>query len=368
MPTPLISRSRLAALLLCAAPLLAHAQTTPTPTPRPFPFGTPRPLGTPASALPLASPAARMPMGTPRLGFPATPPRAGGLPLAPGGLATPAPGNLPPPREVPLVEKKFDQLSDQKISRNGRVALDIEPAKWKHAETDNFIVHYRRATEAQKVVREVEYDLWYVASSLGAGRDKTAKKSHVYVFGDEVEWKHFLDITENPMQWAASYAHGDELFLNVRGGGNSGTAATFDSHTLAHETTHAVVARLYPGKRFPLWLNEGFAEYMGGASVAARKGITTRYFERDLHQAELPLEKLVQYTKYPTSQAEIGQLYQSSEKFVRFLMTDFPKDRLSHFIESVLNGSEVPSAIVEIYGDKLKDWADFQKRYDKFTK
>jgi hypothetical protein len=170
------------------------------------------------------------------------------------------------------------------------------------------------------------------------------------------------------MKWAVSYAHGDELFLNVRGGGNSGSGAIFDSHTLAHETTHAVVSRLYPRQRWPLWLNEGFAEYMGGASVAARKGITPRYFERDLKSAELPLDKLVTYKAYPKTPGEITQLYQSAEKFVRFLMTEFPKDRMAKFIESVMNGSEPQSAVMEVYGDKLKDWGDFQKRYEKFTK
>jgi hypothetical protein len=40
-----------------------------------------------------------------------------------------------------------------------------------------------------------------------------------------------------------SLALGDELFLNVRE-----QTGAFDSETVAHETTHAVVARIY-GRR-----------------------------------------------------------------------------------------------------------------------
>src|SRR5438874_716867 len=94
-----------------------------------------------------------------------TPPKSarsrpfGPQPSQPLGAPAAGSNNPAPPREVPLVEKKFEQLSNQQISEDGRQALAINPAKWRHAETDNFIIHYRRVTEAQKVVREVEYDL-----------------------------------------------------------------------------------------------------------------------------------------------------------------------------------------------------------------
>ncbi len=283
------------------------------------------------------------------------------------GFPTPA-VNTAPPREIPLVEKKVTELSNMDVSKDGQIALSVNPDKWKHAETDNFIVHYRRGTEAQKVVREVEYDLWYVATALGATKDRYTKKSHVFVFEDEKEWKAYLDQSNNPMKWAASFAYGDELFLNVRGGGNTGSGATFDSHTLAHETTHAVVARIFPRQHWPLWLNEGFAEYMGGASIGARKGLYAKRFERNLQAAEMSLEQLGKVTQYPSDERSIMQLYQSSEKFVRFLMTELPKERIVKYIDTVLSGKSLSDAVLEVYGDKFKDWDSFQKKYDKFTK
>jgi hypothetical protein len=284
------------------------------------------------------------------------------------GVATPAPRNEPPPRETRLVEKKLEQLPSQPTTDYGTKALAIDPDKWRHAETDHFILHFRRVTEAQKVAREVEYDLWFVATTLGATPERYKKKSHVYVFEDEDEWKSFLTQTSVP-PWSASFAFGDELFLNVRRvGRGSGGSSNFDSTTLAHEATHAVVARLFPGTRWPLWLSEGFAEYMGGASVAARKGQSVKRFQSRLSAAEMPLERLTELTGYPESEIEVMQLYQTSEKLVRFLMNEFPKERFNDFLAAVLSGKPLKEVIPHVYADKVKDWDAFLRRYERFTR
>lgn len=263
------------------------------------------------------------------------------------------------------MEKPWDALSHRDVSEDGAKALAIEREKWKHAETENFILHYRRVTEAQKVAREVEWDLWFVATALGADRSRYQRRSHVYIFEDEAEWKRFLAQTSVP-EWSASFAFGDELFLNVRRVGGGGS--NFDSKTLAHEATHAVVARLFPRQRWPLWLNEGFAEYMGGASVAARKGQTVKRHQDELPAAEMPLARMEALTAYPADQEEVRQLYQSGEKFVRFLMNELPKERFTSFLAAVLGGQRAPDAVLSVYGDKIKDWEAFEKRYARFTK
>jgi hypothetical protein len=282
----------------------------------------------------------------------------------PGANPSPAP---PPPREVPLVEKKWDELpagSQANLSDLGKKALAIDPAKWRHAETPNFILHYRRVTEAQKVAREVEFNLWFIANALGASKDRYLGRSHAYVFEDAEEWKRFVALSPMP-EWTTSFAFGDELFLNVRRDPGTGS---FDSQTLAHETAHAVVARLYPGKEWPLWLSEGFAEYMGGASVAARKSQTTRRFQSRLEQAEMPLGTLAALADYPKDRALVRQLYQTSEKFVRFLMNELPKDRIAGFIDAVLAGKGMERSVLEVYPDHIRDWRAFEKRYERFTR
>ena len=176
--------------------------------------------------------------------------------------------------------------------------------------------------------------------------------------------KSFLDQTPVP-QWAASFAHGDELFLNLR---NTGGGEPFDSRTLAHETTHAVVARLYPEERWPLWLNEGFAEYMGAASVAARKGQTVRRHETLLSMATMSLDQMQKLQKYPDDTVQVAELYETGEKLVRFMMTELPKDRFPRFAQTVNSGKTLPEALQAIYPDKISSYEDFQRRFARFTK
>ena len=288
--------------------------------------------------------------GAPAIGDP----KAAGVPPLSGG----------PSRDTKLVEKTWEELTKIEPSENGKSALAIDPAKWRHAETENFILHYRRATEGQKVAREVEYDLWFVATTLGATRERYQRKSHVYIFEDGEEWKGFLSKTRMPV-WAGSFAYGDELFLNVRGtSGGEG----FDSSTLAHEATHAVVARLFPLKRWPIWLSEGFAEYMGGASIAARKGQSVKRYQARLNAAEMPLDVLEKLQAYPGDPVQVSQLYQTSEKFIRYLMNELPRERIVQYIDTVLAGKTMRDAFLEVYADRHPDWDSFLKRYERYVK
>lgn len=265
-----------------------------------------------------------------------------------------------PPRDVRLNETTFDALSNQEISELGRTALDLQPKKWRHAETPHFIVHFRRATEARRVVREIEYTLWFAATALGAQPEAYAKKSHIYIFADRREWTTFLHKSK-VASWAASFAVGDSLFLHV-----GGPSEPFDSQLLAHETTHAVVARLYPQTRWPLWLSEGFAEYMGSASIAARKGQYLKGLQNRLQQADLPLDDLLALRQYPAEREEVTRLYQTSERLVRFLMTQFPKETFPKLVDAILSGASLETAVTTLYSEQIGDYAGFIKRYDRF--
>lgn len=262
-----------------------------------------------------------------------------------------------PPAAVRLEEKPLAALSAADTNPYGVQALALNPARWKHAETPHFILHYRRATEAQKVAREVEFTLWYVAQSLGAVPAQYKKRSHVYVFQDIREWSDFRDAVKMA-EWTGSFAAGDDLFLHVGGAGEG-----FDSRILAHETTHAVVARLYPGSRWPRWLNEGFAETMAGASMAARKRVWAKGMEQQLENATLPPDEVTAITEYPQNPKEVTRFYQSSERLVRYLLNNQPKDRFPRFIDAVCEGLPFREAYLKVYGDQVKDYETFLKRY-----
>lgn len=334
-------RTRRGVFLACGASLLAAFAHAQSPSPSAWPFASPaaHAATTGSTAWPFASAS-----------------------VTPAGAA--AADDQPPPYDIPLVEKPWDQIADHNVGPDGDLALAIKPDRWRHAETDDFYIHYRRVTEAHKVVREVEYDLWFVARSLGATPAQYHRhKSHVFVFEDENEWRNFLQQTNAPA-WFGSFAFHDELFLSVR---NIERGGAFDSSTLAHETTHAVVSRIYPFEHWPVWLNEGFAEYMAGASVSMRTHQPLKNYQHALTGADMKLDALFATKVYPPEREDVDKLYQSSEKFVRFLMTTLPKERFRMFVTAVLESGDPKASILKVYGDKFPNFDAFEKKYAAFS-
>jgi hypothetical protein len=160
-----------------------------------------------------------------------------------------------------------------------------------------------------------------------------------------------------------SFAYGDELFLNVRGK----DGGPFDSQTLAHETTHAVIARIYQNRRWPLWLNEGFSEYMGAAAVAERKNQTLKRLQKPLELADMPLEQLVALQVYPAEPEDIGRLYQTGEKLVRFLMSNGTPAQFTALANALVDGGTLPEAVAAHYPGKFADYAAFEKEFKKYS-
>jgi hypothetical protein len=258
--------------------------------------------------------------------------------------------------EIPFIQETWEALPNHDVGEHGETALALRPAAWLHGESPHFIIHYRRITEAKTVALQIEFHLAFVARTLGAGPERYAQKSHVFIFEDDKDWKAFISQTNVP-PWAGSFAWGDELFLNVR----NGTTGTFDAQTLAHETTHAVMARLYPQARFPLWLSEGFAEEMSGRSFAARQGFNPRTLQR-YHTPPMPLEELTAMAVYPPDAIAVARLYQSAERLVHLLMSTHP-ERFPKLIDAVAKGETLSVAVPGIYGDVYPTYAAFAQRY-----
>ena len=277
------------------------------------------------------------------------------------GVASPRPSlpvnSTPPPMGNPLRQQTWATLTNRDTSYLGNEALSMNPRSWYHGETENFIVHYRNFSDALQIAREIEFDLWYVARTLGATKEQYARKSHVYMFQDDKEWRQFVR-QAHQRDWAHSFAYGDELFLNVHGTGQG-----FETHTLAHETTHAVVARIYGNRRWPLWLNEGFADYMADACAAVRRGLAPGANPRNLRTATMTLTELVSVTRYPEDPNDVARLYETGTKFVRYLFAKYPAELFPKFVDRLLDGGPAAEALPEIYGDEFRDLAAFDKKF-----
>jgi hypothetical protein len=255
-------------------------------------------------------------------------------------------------------QKSWEALSNREISFVGSQVLGMNPRVWYHGETENFIIHYRNFSDALQIAREIEFDLWHVARTLGATKEQYAHKSHVYVFQDDKEWQVFVKQAQPRATWMHSFAVTDELFLNVHGTGQG-----FESHTLAHETTHAVVSRIYGNRRWPVWLSEGFADYMADACGAVHRGLAPGANPRNLPWATMTLTELIAVSHYPEDSASVTQLYESGTKFIRYLFAKYPADRFPQFVARLLNGAPTQAALVEVYGDEFRDLSAFDKRF-----
>ncbi len=267
-----------------------------------------------------------------------------------------------PPAFAPLEEKKWDALSQRETGRRGAEALAFKPERWLHGESGHFILHYRRVTEARRVAPEIEYYLWWVARALGATPDRYARKSHVFIFEDEKEWTEFK-AQAGLTPWASSIAIGDELYLSIR----EAQTGLFHSKTLAHETVHAVVARLYPGRRWPKWLNEGYAESAGKASAAARMGQWPGNPPTRLPQGDYPLDELLRAK--PGADADtvsVHRFYRSSERLVRFILAEIGPERLPAFVDRLLDDGDFGAALVATAPEKYPSYPAFLARWERW--
>ncbi len=265
-------------------------------------------------------------------------------------------------QEQGFTERKLDEITPISPSPLGKQVLDFKPDKWKFAETDNFILAFRRVTEARRVAREVEFTLAHVAKILQFSPKDYKNKSFIFIFEDSQEWRTFLNKIDMSLQ-TLSFARGDELFLNVRKASDTGK---FDERTLAHEATHAIIARLYQAKyqNLPLWLHEGIAEYMAAESMAARRKQSLRLHQKPLGSAGLTLRAILSTNAYPASSEQRGQFYQSSERLFRFLCDGHPRERIRSFIDAIADLRSAESALLEIYGDKYKSFEELEKCYE----
>lgn len=244
-----------------------------------------------------------------------------------------------------LKEVSFHALSSTNVTPLGGAALSIRPNEWKHAETDNFIYHYFHDFIATPVSVEAEFYYRVIAKDLNKDTSHWERKAQVFIFESPDDWKTFqargfLD------PWTGGIHQHGELFIQ------RDPNLKFKGNTLGHEIAHLVVDRFY-GSNVPLWLNEGYAEYISRVAYASyyrargyeakpqTNGLTTASF--------VPLYQLTQAVTYPTNVNEVLAFYTESEKLVRFLNAA-DKTKFLVLLDALARGSLFENALHTAYG------------------
>ena len=213
-----------------------------------------------------------------------------------------------------LTEVEFSQLSEQDRNPLGTQALAIRAADWKHAETDHFIYHYQRSFVATPVAVEAEFHFRVIIKELGKEAAPAATKAHIYIFERPEDWQSFQ--TAGHLEpWTGGIQSGGSLFI-VRN-----PAYRFTDNSLGHEIVHLLLRQFY-GSTIPLWLNEGFAQYVSKgahASYQRARGYLSKPYSNGIKAEDLlPLSTLTTMNYPPAAQVET--FYDESERLVRFLV------------------------------------------------
>lgn len=256
-----------------------------------------------------------------------------------------------------IPETEWRDLSDKDMSPLGKAALSLDKELWKHAESDHFVYHYTDAKEAEMLYKASEiYYLW-VKDMFGVETDQWKKKGQIFIFETEDQWKAFKKKVKTEMTGDA-FTNGWELFIYR----NPFWLAP--KKTLAHELTHVIVFRFLDGP-IPLFLNEGFAEFISYKAMAMhadgdeyRVRKMTFMDEKDFTS----LDALISTRDYPKDKEEL--FYQESELFVRHLILGQGSKKFYAFMKSVSGGEDVQDALKTVYGFDLED---FEKKFHHYA-
>ena len=240
--------------------------------------------------------------------------------------------------------------------------LDRPAYRWKHLQTEHFVLHHDQKIFAAKVARMGEEFYAAIAADLPGLRDRIApRRSHVFVFRDPGDWAAIVAGTPGIDPWAASFVRGNAMYLQ-----ETGTAPADKLGTLAHEMVHLVFNRFIP-VRLPLWLNEGLAEYYGEFAYRSAKGMGQSKSNafRPL-RAWTPLESLLSATDYPANPADVASFYTTSKYLVGFLLLRHPREKWDRFLVRLLAARPPTESLLEVYG--WPDVAAAERDFAKFAR
>lgn len=260
-----------------------------------------------------------------------------------------------------FLQAAVSHASDNDISPEGRMALSMDKELWKRAETEHFIYHFIDEKEAETILIHSEVYYQWVKDLFGVTEDRWTKKAHIFVFRDEAVWKDFRARAHPSIVEGEAFTSGWELFIY---------RAPFwmnPMRTMAHEITHVVVFRFLDGP-VPLFLNEGFADFVSFRALAMQMGTS----EFDIHTVQLmdekdyiPLKDLAAMTSYPGA---FRAFYQESELLTRYLILTYGNKNYYQLLREVSTSQSFEKVLARIYGmdlealeQKFKDYAIAKK-------
>jgi len=258
-----------------------------------------------------------------------------------------------------LPEVEFSSLSQRDPNPHGEKALAIHPEKWKHGETDHFIYHFVNSYVITPISVEAEFHYRVVTKELQRELPGDIK-SHIYVFERPADWQQFQSVGRLE-KWTGGIQSQGSLFL-LRDPANK-----FSNNTLGHEIAHLILHRFY-SDGIPLWLNEGFAQYVSKGAHAsyqrARGYVAKPHSQAIAAQDFIPLSMLVGMTQVPNDKVET--FYDESERLVRFLAyTD--KSNFLTLLDALARHQPFESTLLRVYGVRFGSLTNLEEKFRDYA-
>ncbi len=256
----------------------------------------------------------------------------------------------------------YDQLSEKAISNLGLTALGVSPETWNHAETENFIYHYRNSFVGTPVSVEAEFYYRVISGDLKKDTASWERKCRIFVFEESNNWDEFKVAGElDP--WTGGLHVNNELYIK------RDPSYKWQDHILGHEVAHLVIDRFYGGSSIPLWLNEGYSEFISRIAYASYWRARDEFAKPTSPPVPLerfmPLQRLTSFRDYPR-ESELDVFYGQSEKLVRFLRGK-GQDQFVKFFDSMARGARLETALSSAYGSELATIAQLEKQFMDYS-
>lgn len=276
------------------------------------------------------------------------------------GIAAGAPAQQP--ANGALVEVPFAQISDRNLRPLGQAALRIRANEWKHAESANFIYHFFHGYVAAPVSVEAEFYYRVIAQELEKDTARWERKSHIFVFETAEDWAQFQKAGAlDP--WTGGIHSRGELFIR------RDPQFRFKGNTLGHEVAHLVVDRFF-GSNVPLWLNEGYAEYVSMRCYAAFQR-ARNYRARPVSAAVeggrfIGLTELTSAVTYPADVPAVQAFYAESERLARFLSAA-SKQGFGTLFDALSKGARFDTALSKGFGSRFPSLDALEREFKTYA-
>lgn len=243
-------------------------------------------------------------------------------------------------------------------SRDGRDFFGFYGTGWKHARAGDFIFHFRKTSNMKRLAGITEKMVNTITADLLIDEEDSKQRNKeliiIYLMDDEGRWKRFLSMA-GVASWAVGFANGDEIFLYIDWG--STQYRPFALRLLAHELTHIVFRRLYPGY-IPEWLNEGFAEYEEAeAGKYIKQAVYSRHKEMNKTDS-FDIDELIALQNIPSGRREM--FYLQSKRLVSFLYKKHGKEDFIKLIKVIQSGVSFQEAVMQVYKNEYSNYKTFK--------